>query len=89
MDFPPPPDGPIQLGNVITDLKRPEVTLTKTEPEKTFSTTKKTVEFSKEKLRKGHFSILTKFLSFLGFGIDVGAEWDKTYRPWLCRVVLR
>ena len=76
-DYPPPPTGPIKLGSLITSLKRPEQPLATSDPTSTFSTDKKIVEFSKEKLRQGKFSILTKFLSVLGVGVDLGAEREK------------
>jgi hypothetical protein len=77
-----PPEGPIKLGNVITSIKTPEQALY-TAPLPTgsevFSSEKSHVEFSKEKLRGGKFSILTKFLSILGVGVDMGANWEKRY----------
>jgi hypothetical protein len=77
-----PPEGPIKLGNVITSTKKPERPLY-TAPLPTnsevFSSEKSHVEFSKEKLRRGKFSILTKFLSILGVGVDIGAKWDHRY----------
>jgi len=82
-----PPGGPIKLGNVITSVKKPERPLY-TAPlpaeSEVFSSEKTAVESSLEKLRTGKFSILTKFLSVLGFGIDVGAEWEKRYVLPLC-----
>ncbi|KAH8745340.1 hypothetical protein F5883DRAFT_266517 [Diaporthe sp. PMI_573] len=75
-----PPGGPIKLGNVITSVKKPERPLHCTpSPEGSgiFSTKKMSVQYTKEKLRSGKFSILTKFLSVLGFGVDVGAEVDN------------
>jgi hypothetical protein len=77
-----PPEGPIKLGNVITSIKTPERPLytapLPTDPE-VFSSEKSHVEFSTEKLKEGKFSILTKFLSILGVGVDVGANWDNRY----------
>jgi len=77
-----PPDGPIKLGNVITSIKTPERPLytapLPTGPE-VISSEKSHVKFSAEKSREGKFSILTKFLSILGVGIDVGANWDNRY----------
>ncbi|KAF4626073.1 hypothetical protein G7Y89_g12088 [Cudoniella acicularis] len=77
-----PPGGPIKLGNVITSIKKPEQPLY-TAPLPTdsqvFSSEKSHVEYSKEKSRGGKFSILTKFLSILGVGVDLGANWDKRY----------
>jgi hypothetical protein len=74
-----PPNGPIKLGNVIASLKKPERPLYVTpspDDSEVFSTTKTHVEYSREKSRSGKFSILTKFLSFLGVGVDVGADWE-------------
>ena len=71
-----PVDGPIKLGNVITSVKTPQRFLHCVTPDGSdvFSSKKSSVEYTKEKLRSGKFSILTKFLSIFGFGIDVGAE---------------
>lgn len=75
-----PPNGPIKLGNVISSVKKPQRPLFSAplpEDSDVFSTQQKSVQYTKEKLRRGKFSILTKFLSFLGFGIDIGAEVDR------------
>ncbi|KAL0935472.1 uncharacterized protein CTRU02_210063 [Colletotrichum truncatum] len=75
-----PPEGPIKLGNIITSVKNPHRPLSCVAPPEDssiFRTEKKSVHYTKEKLRSGKFSILTKFLSVLGFGIDVGAEIDN------------
>lgn len=74
-----PPSGPIQLGNVITSVKKPHRPLYRVPPEgpDVFSTEKNSVQYTKEKLRSGKFSILTKFLSVLGFGTDAGLESGK------------
>lgn len=76
-----PPDGPIKLGNVIRSVKRPQRPLSCSPPpdDDVFKTEKRSVQYTKEKLRSGKFSILTKFLSVLGFGIDVGAEVERRY----------
>ncbi|KAI1658709.1 hypothetical protein F4813DRAFT_388475 [Daldinia decipiens] len=74
-----PPNGPIKLGNVLTSLKKPERPLCTAAPladADVFSSEKTQVEFSRDKLNSGQFSILTKFLSFLGVGVDVGVSWD-------------
>ncbi|KAJ3456639.1 hypothetical protein MRS44_016662 [Fusarium solani] len=76
-----PPGGPIKLGNVITSVKNPHRPLFCSPPPEesdVFRTEKKSVQYTKEKLRRGRFSILTKFLSILGFGIDIGAEIDRS-----------
>ncbi|RMJ16557.1 hypothetical protein CDV36_003706 [Fusarium kuroshium] len=76
-----PPDGPIKLGNVITSVKNPHRPLFCSPPPEdsnVFKTEKKSVQYTKEKLRSGKFSILTKFLSVLGFGIDIGAEIERS-----------
>ena len=72
-----PPDGPIKLGNVLGSLKTPELPLhTASLPadNEVFSVEKRQVQFSYEKLREGRFSIFTRFMSFLGVGIDAGIE---------------
>ncbi|KAJ5986355.1 hypothetical protein N7451_010720 [Penicillium sp. IBT 35674x] len=74
-DYPPPPTGPIQLGNLITSLRKPEQPLfTAALPtdSEVFSSDKDDVTFSRERMRAGKFGILTQFLSALGFGIDIG-----------------
>ncbi|KAJ0161990.1 hypothetical protein CTA2_5289 [Colletotrichum tanaceti] len=75
------PGGPIKLGNVITSVRKPHLPLSCAAPEdsKLLRTEKKSVQYTKEKLRSGRFSILTKFLSVLGFGVDIGAEIDKRF----------
>ncbi|KAF6829307.1 hypothetical protein CMUS01_08227 [Colletotrichum musicola] len=75
-----PPNGPIKLGNVIPSVKKPHRALSCVSPEDStlLKTEKKTFQYTKEKLRSGRFSILTKFLSILGFGVDVGAEIDNS-----------
>ncbi|KAM0229214.1 hypothetical protein ACHAP5_011721 [Fusarium lateritium] len=76
-----PPEGPIKLGNVLSSVKRPHLPLLTAPPSDEagiFKTEKKSVEYTKEKLRSGRFSILTKFLSVFGFGIDVGAEIERS-----------
>lgn len=82
-----PPGGPIKLGNVITSIKRPEQPLD-TAPlpamSEVFSSEKTEVEYSKEKVANGGFSILTKFLSILGVGVDVGADWETRYVKHAC-----
>jgi hypothetical protein len=74
-----PPGGPIKLGNVITSVKKPERRLHCAPPDASgvFSTEKKSVEYTKDKLRSGKLSILTKLSGVLGFGVDVGAEIDN------------
>ncbi|KAL5591555.1 hypothetical protein FOVSG1_010444 [Fusarium oxysporum f. sp. vasinfectum] len=76
-----PPEGPIKLGNVITSVEKPHIPLIHSPPtEETgvFKTEKKKVQYTTEKLRSGKFSILTKFLSVLGFGVDIGAEVERS-----------
>lgn len=83
-----PPEGPIKLGNVISSVKKPHIPLTHSSPtEETgvFKTEKKKVQYTTEKLRSGKFSILTKFLSVLGFGVDIGAEAERRLVLHLCR----
>ncbi|EFX03244.1 hypothetical protein CMQ_3173 [Grosmannia clavigera kw1407] len=76
-----PPDGPIKLGNVITSVKRPERAMYRAPPpddSDVFSTQKKDVVYTEEKLKGGKFSVLTKFLSILGFGVNASAEVDAS-----------
>lgn len=77
-DYPPAPAGPVKIGSIIASLKRPEQSLGVLAPDDVFKSTKKHVDFSTEKLRQGKFSIMTKFLSILGVGVDLGVEWNKT-----------
>lgn len=75
-----PPGGPIKLGNVLASVKTPELPLyTARLPaeDEVFSTEKRQVEFSLEKQREGKFSIVTRFLSFLGVGVDVGTSGSR------------
>ncbi|EWZ81465.1 hypothetical protein FOWG_14468 [Fusarium oxysporum f. sp. lycopersici MN25] len=75
-----PPEGPIKLGNVISSVKKPHIPLIHSPPtEETgvFKTEKKKAQYTTEKLRSGKFSILTKFLSVLGFGVDISAEVER------------
>ncbi|EHA52308.1 hypothetical protein MGG_05802 [Pyricularia oryzae 70-15] len=75
-----PPAGPIKLGNVLMSIKKPENPLF-TAPlptaEEVFTMNKTDVEFSTEKLNGGHLTILTKFLSIFGLGVDTGVQWDR------------
>jgi hypothetical protein len=81
-DYPPPPTGPIQLGNLITSLQKPEQPLftaaLPTESE-IFSSDKHDATFSRERMRAGKFGILTQFLSVLGFGIDIEGGLEKRF----------
>lgn len=75
-----PPGGPIKLGNIITSVKKPKRPLSHSPPledSDIFKTEKRSVQYTKEKLRRGKFSILTKFFSVLGFSVDVSAEVDN------------
>lgn len=77
-----PPDGPIKLGNVLMSIKtaeNPLFTAPLPSEEEVFSRNKNDVEYSVEKLRGGKFSILTKFLSFLGVGVDASIDLNRTY----------
>lgn len=40
------------------------------------TTAKSQVEFSRERLKAGKFSILTLFMKSIGLGIDIAASWD-------------
>ncbi|KAM0442275.1 hypothetical protein ACHAQK_004607 [Fusarium lateritium] len=76
-----PAEGPIKLGNVLSSVKKPHLPLFTAPPSDEtgiFKTEKKSVEYTKEKLKSGRFSILTKFLSVFGFGVDVGAEVERS-----------
>ncbi|KAF9774412.1 hypothetical protein IL306_007594 [Fusarium sp. DS 682] len=76
-----PPDGPIKLGNVISSVKKPHRPLINSPPTENagvYKTEKNKVQYTREKLRSGKFSILIKFLSILGFGVDVGAEVERS-----------
>lgn len=69
-----PPGGPIKLGNIISSVKKPHRPLATLEPTATdlITTQKSSVTYSDERSKSGEFSLLTKFLSFLGIGVDVG-----------------
>lgn len=74
-----PPNGPLQLGNVLMSVKRPERALyTAPLPNTTeiITSEKIQVEFSREKLKAGKFSIFTRFIKFIGLGIDIATSWD-------------
>ncbi|KAF4338101.1 hypothetical protein FBEOM_8000 [Fusarium beomiforme] len=76
-----PPHGPIKLGNIISSVKKPHIPLINCPPAEdagVYKTEKKKVQYTKEKLTSGKFSVLTKFLSVLGFGVDVGAEVERS-----------
>ncbi|KAJ5734739.1 hypothetical protein N7533_013142 [Penicillium manginii] len=81
MGLPASPTGPIQLGNLITSLQKPEQPLftaaLPTESE-IFSSDKHDATFSRERMRAGKFGILTQFLSVLGFGIDIEGGLEKS-----------
>lgn len=73
-----PPDGPIKLGNVLKSLDKPERPICcyppPSDPQSLLRTTKSDVHYTKEKLKSGKFSLLTKFLSVLGVGVDTSFE---------------
>ena len=75
-----PQDGPIKIGNILTKthLKSPEKPICNVSPslEMLLGSEKQQVEFTLDKLRQGHFTIFTRFLSFLGVGVDIGTSWD-------------
>ncbi|KAL6899984.1 hypothetical protein GGI43DRAFT_54521 [Trichoderma evansii] len=76
-----PPNGPLQLGNVLMSVKKPERALyTAPPPNATeiITSEKSQVELSRENLKAGKFGIFTRFLTFLGLGIDLAASWDAT-----------
>lgn len=75
-----PPEGPIKLGNVLTSIKKPEqpfYTAPLPSQSEVYSSEKTDVQCSCEKTREGKFSILTKFFSVIGVGVDIGALWKK------------
>lgn len=92
-DYPPPPVGPIRLGNIIASPLKPIPALYAAPSDainasqatasghadvgESFSTEKKEVTWSRDKLRAGKFGVWTEFLSVLGLGVDVGVKWDK------------
>lgn len=45
-------------------------------PTEIITSEKSQVEFSREKLKAGNFSIITRFIKFIGLGIDIAANWD-------------
>ncbi|KAH7165315.1 hypothetical protein EDB81DRAFT_710785 [Dactylonectria macrodidyma] len=76
-----PPGGPIRLGNVITSLKKPEQPLFRPQPPTdgdVITSEKRRVEYSREKLELGKFSILTRFFNLVGFDVDFGAEINRS-----------
>ncbi|KAJ4003172.1 hypothetical protein NW752_011654 [Fusarium irregulare] len=76
-----PPDGPIKLGNVISSVKephRPRFYCPPSDESDLNKLEKKSVQYTKEKSKSGRFSILTKFLSIFGFGVDVGVEIERS-----------
>uniref|UniRef100_A0A8H7KCQ1 Uncharacterized protein n=1 Tax=Bionectria ochroleuca TaxID=29856 RepID=A0A8H7KCQ1_BIOOC len=76
-----PPEGPIKLGNVLTSVEKPEQPLSTTPSpteDEVFSSEKKDVEHSIEKLREGKSSLFTKFLKFIGVGVDVTVSWEHS-----------
>ncbi|KAI1112784.1 hypothetical protein F5Y14DRAFT_420032 [Nemania sp. NC0429] len=84
-DYPSPPAGPIQLGNVIASVRAPERALYRApKPDDSstaavFSTTQKRVTFSREKLIGGGFGVFTTFLNaVLGLGIDAAVDLEAT-----------
>lgn len=75
-----PPEGPIKLGNVIGSLKTPELPLHTAQlptNEEVYSTEKREIEFSYERMLEAKFSIVTKFMSVFGVGVDMGSSRGK------------
>ncbi|EXF78837.1 hypothetical protein CFIO01_01676 [Colletotrichum fioriniae PJ7] len=81
-DFPPPPKGPIKLGNVITSVKVPEralFTAPSTEDLRVFGSEQRQVSVSTERRREHQYGVFGKFLSaILGVGGDASVNWEKT-----------
>lgn len=74
-----PPNGPLQLGNVLMSVKKPERALYTAAPpaaSEMVTTEKNQVEFSKEKMKAGKFSIFIRFMKFIGLGIKMATDWD-------------
>jgi hypothetical protein len=74
-----PPNGPLRLGNVLISVKRPDRALYTAPPPNAaeiITSEKSQVEFSRAKLKAGKFSIFTRFIKFIGLGIDIAATWD-------------
>jgi hypothetical protein len=77
-----PPDGPIKLGNVISSATKHDRALAHYPLDSSpgaVQSEKRNVQYTSEKLRSGRFSILTKWLSLLGLGIDAGYELSRRY----------
>ena len=77
-----PPDGPIKLGNVLLSVKKPDRPTAHCQPSEEsdiYHSEKRGVDYTADKMRSGRFSVLTKWLSFLGLGVDVGHDLSKTY----------
>jgi hypothetical protein len=75
-----PPSGPLQLGNVLMSMKKPERALyTAPLPDATEIITSESgkVDFTLEKLKAGKFSILTRFVKFIGLGVDISTSWEN------------
>lgn len=88
-DYPPPPAGPIRLGNVITSLTSPERPLHTAVPTESevFSVRKSSVETSTQVDRHTKVAIVTKFLSILGLGVDAGINLETRYFSLLIPLV--
>ncbi|KAF1985832.1 hypothetical protein K402DRAFT_394436 [Aulographum hederae CBS 113979] len=81
-DYPPPPLGPIRLGNIIASPTRPVPALYSpgalqdADSTDGYEIVKHDVSWSRDELLEGRFGVWTEFLSFLGVGVDLGAGRD-------------
>ncbi len=84
-DYPPPPAGPIRLGNLIASPAKlvPALYTARddlgTEEGESFRMEKRGVTWSREELRAGKFGVWTEFLSFLGLGVSAGVERERRW----------
>lgn len=90
-----PPDGPIQLGNVLWDYKLPHEPLSRPDAarlatQRAWSTTKDGYSYSPEKKKDWRLSFATKLLSnILGVGVDVSLGSSNRYLTLHTRPVFR
>ncbi|KAF2633124.1 hypothetical protein BU25DRAFT_406379 [Macroventuria anomochaeta] len=80
-DYPPTPDGPIQIGNVISSLKEPHRPLATVKPDigSLITSTKTGTSLREEKGRSGGLSFMTTFLGgLLPLSGDVGINGERS-----------
>lgn len=70
--------GPVKLGAIITDRKKPHqsITIPSTEPTSVYKSEKLNWEDAKWKKKNWFATVFGQFLSALGFGLNVGADGD-------------